>query len=43
MSEVYNIIDKKKLDIVNKPINLSSVKDLKNYDAFFYACEASFN
>ena len=29
--------------IVNKPINLSSVKDLKNYDAFFYACEASFN
>ena len=29
--------------IINKPINLSSVKDLKNYDAFFYACEASFN
>ena len=29
--------------IVNKPIDLSSVKDLKNYDAFFYACEASLN
>ena len=29
--------------LINKPINLSLVKDLKNYDAFFYACEASFN
>ena len=29
--------------IINKPFDLSSVSNLKNYDAFFYACEASFN
>jgi len=27
--------------IINKPFDLSSVSNLKNYDAFFYACEAS--
>ena len=27
--------------IINKPFDLSSVSNLKNYDAFFYVCEAS--